>query len=190
MQMNVTGRLRPWSEQGKINSTAESLKNPDLIVRAFGLIRPGEREVFCSVVSVCRLQGMAGYEARACLTCKSPHTALTLWLLMGGLLWLQRLPRRSPQACQRLSVSLTTGCSGRSCGKRWGNEATLRCPTVWAAEDSREGKSKSGSQSLAFVHGKVMSVDNTRGHVYQKQSQEMVLGIETLVIARAALRER
>ena len=35
-----------------------------------------------------------------------------------------------------------------------------------------------------------MSVDNTRGHVYQKQSQEMVLGIETLVIARAALRER
>ena len=106
MQMNVTGRLRPWSEQGKINSTAESLKNPDLIVRAFGLIRPGEREVFCSVVSVCRLQGMAGYEARACLTCKSPHTALTLWLLMGGLLWLQRLPRRSPQACQRLSVSL------------------------------------------------------------------------------------
>ena len=43
---------------------------------------------------------------------------------------------------------------------------------------------------LAFVHGKVMRVDKTRGHVYQKQSQEMVLDTETLVIASAALRER
>ena len=62
MQMNVTGRLRPWSEQGKITSTAEGLKNPNLIVRAFGLIRPGGREECCSVVSVCRLQGMADCE--------------------------------------------------------------------------------------------------------------------------------
>lgn len=57
MQMNVTGRLRPWSEQGKIISTAEGLKNPNLIVRAFGLIRPGRREVFCSVVSVAPRNG-------------------------------------------------------------------------------------------------------------------------------------
>lgn len=152
MQMNVTGRLRPWSEQGKINSTAESLKNPNLIVRAFGLIRPGEREVFCSVVSVCRLQGMAGYEARACLTCKSPqeptHSAHPV-ITNGGARLATETPEAKPTSLSTLvSVTVTTGRSRRSCGKRrCGNEATLRCPTVWAAEDSHEGQSKSVAHS-------------------------------------------
>lgn len=65
----------PCSEKGKISFIAEGPKNPNLIVRAFDLIRQGKKEVFCSVVSVCTLQGMAGCEMRACLTCNQQERA-------------------------------------------------------------------------------------------------------------------
>lgn len=49
--MNVKGRLMPYSGQGEISSTAEGQKNPNLIVRAFGLISLQQERgiLFCCV---------------------------------------------------------------------------------------------------------------------------------------------
>ena len=77
---------------------------------------------------------------------------------MVGLAWLQRLPGQSPQACQCLSVSLwqldtPEGAVGRGAED---NEATLRSPVLWAAEEYQEGKSKS------VAHGP--SICSREGH--------------------------
>lgn len=108
MQMNVTGRLRPWSQQGKISSTAEGLKNPNLIGTSawLGLSRERYSVLLCQFADsreqLAVRQGPVWLVTRGQEPADSTHTMI----INGGARLATETPSGRPQACQCLSGSL------------------------------------------------------------------------------------